>query len=55
MDQTDAELCEVTTSTASEPLTLELTQEQSESTQQEEEGKFICSSADMIVHRKADL
>ena len=46
------EVCEITTSTASKPLTLEATQEQSGSTQQQEEGKFIFSPADFSAHRK---
>ena len=55
MHNTDVEICEITTGTASEPSTLETIQEQSEGTQQQVEGKFICSRADISVHTRVDL
>ena len=41
LDKAYVVICEIITSTASELLTLEVAQEQSESAQQDEEGKFI--------------
>ena len=49
------EICEITTSTTSEPLTLEVTSEQSTSIEQPEASIFTCSPADILVHRKVDL
>ena len=43
------------TSSALEPLALEVTAEQPENPLPYREGQFICSKADITVHRKVDL
>ena len=55
LDQTDTEICEIMTNLASEPLALDVTYEQLENPSPYREGKFICSPADIFVHRKVDL
>ena len=51
----DIEICEITRSTAFEPLTVEITPENLESVHHAEEGKPICSPADTPVYGKLDL
>ena len=55
LDQTDTEICEITTGLASEPLALEVTSEQLENPSSYREGQFICSPADISMHRKVEL
>ena len=55
LDKADVHICKITTNTASEPLTFKATQEQFESEQQQEEGKFICSAAVISICRKLHL
>ena len=55
LDQTDTEICEITTSSAVEPLALEVTSQQLENPSPYRESKFICSPADISVHRKVGL
>ena len=55
LDQTDAEICEIMTSTALEPLTLEVAAEQPENPLPYREGQFICSPVEILVYRKVDL
>ena len=43
------------TSSALEPLALEVTSEQPEHPLPYRKGQFICSSAHILVHRKVDL
>ena len=50
LDKSDSEIYEIPTSSASETLTLEVTSKQSENVPQSEEGKFICSPADITIH-----
>ena len=54
LDKLDVEIYKITALSASQSLTLEVTLEQSKSIQQPEEDKFICSPADISVHRKID-
>ena len=49
------DICEITTSTALQPLMLNVTQETCANVQQQGESKFICSPADSSVHREIDL
>ena len=55
LDKIDAEIDEINASTASKPLTLDVLAGNTQSVQQYEEGKFICSLADISVYRKVDL
>ena len=55
LDQTDTMICEIMTSMALEPLALEVTSEQLENPPPYSEGQFVCSPADILVHRKVDL
>ena len=55
LDWTDTEICEIMTSLALEPLTVEITSEQPRNPLPYTEGHFICSPADILVHRKVDL
>ena len=55
LDQTDTEICEITTSLALDSVALEVTSEQLENPPSYREGKFICFPADIMVHRKVDL
>ena len=55
LDQTDPEICEIMTSLALESLVLEVTAEQPGNQLHYREGQFICSPADISVHRKVDL
>ena len=55
LDQTDTDMCEIMTSLAMELLALEVTSEQPESPLSYRESHFICSLADILVHRKVDL
>ena len=53
--QTDTEICEIMTSLALEPLAVEVTSEQLENPLPYREGQFICSPADISMHRKVGL
>ena len=55
LDQVDTEICEMTTSSALEPLALGVTAEQPKNPLPYREGQFICSPADVPVHRKIDI
>ena len=55
LDQTGTEICKVMNSSALEPLPLQVTSEQPENPLPYREGQFICSPADVSVHRKVDL
>ena len=55
LEQVYSEICEIMTSSASEPLALEVTVEYPENPLPQREGQFICSTADVSVHRKVDL
>ena len=55
LDQTNTEIWEIITSLALELSTLEVTSEQPEHLLPYREGQFICSTADISVHRKVYL
>ena len=55
LDKTNIKICEIMTSSALEPLALEVTAEQPENPLPYRKGQFICSPADIILHRKVDL
>ena len=55
LDQTHTEICEIMTDLALEPLAVEVTFEKLENPLPYREGQFICSHADILVHRKVDL
>ena len=55
LDQTDTQICEIRTSSALEPLDVEVTSEQLENPLPYREGQFICSPVHILVHRKVDL
>ena len=55
LDKTDIEICEIMTSSALELLALDMTAEQPEDPLPYREGQFICSPADITVHREVDL
>ena len=48
-------ICEISTSSAMEPLDLEVTAEHPDNPLPYREGQFICSPSDISVHRKVDL
>ena len=48
-------ICEIITSLALEPLALKVIGEQPENPLPQREGQFICSPADISVHRKVHL
>ena len=55
LDQRDIEICEIMTSSALEPLALEVTAEQPENPLPYREDQLICSPADISVHRKVHM
>ena len=55
LDQTVVEICEIMTSSALEPLDLEVTAEQPKNPLLYRVGQFFCSSADIAVNRKVNL
>ena len=50
LDKIDIDICEITTETPTEPLMLEVILCPSEKLSQSDDGKFICSPADISVH-----
>ena len=55
LEPVDTEICEITTSSAMEPLALKMMDEHPENPLPYEESQFICSLANISVHRKVDL
>ena len=55
LDEIDTEICEITTSSALEPLALEVAAEQLENPLSYREGQCTCSPSDISVQRKVDL
>ena len=54
LDKIDTEICEIMTSLTLEPLAIEVTSGQPDNPLPYREGQFICSPADISVHRKID-
>ena len=55
LELVDAGICEITTISAMEPLASEVMAEHPKNPLTYREGQFICSPADISLHRKVDL